>query len=85
MLTERFYEPNKTAILESTQAGRGMNELIIMASMLEREEPKAEQRPLVAGIIWKRLDSDWELGIDATSRYTLDVWNDRSAFLKKTG
>ena len=84
-LSERFYEPNQAAILEATQAGRDIGKLIIMASMLEREEPTVEQRPLVAGIIWKRLDSDWELGIDATSRYTLDVWNDRAAFLKKLG
>jgi UPF0755 protein len=37
----------------------------------------------VAGILWKRLDSGWKLGVDATSRYTLDDWNDRKAFLKQ--
>ena len=54
-----------------------------MASMLEKEEPKAENRPLVSGIIWKRLDEGWKLGIDATSRYTLEDWSDRKSFLKK--
>ena len=47
-----------------------------MGSMLEREEPKPTNRPLVAGIMWKRLDIDLGLGIDATSRYTLEDWND---------
>lgn len=63
--------------------GRGLPALVIMASMLEREEPKPDQRPMVAGILWKRLDSGWNLGVDATSRYTLDEWSDRGAFLKK--
>jgi UPF0755 protein len=54
-----------------------------MASLLEREEPSLSNRPLVAGILWKRLDHNWNLGVDATSRYTLDVWNDRRAFLKQ--
>ncbi len=62
---------------------RGLYEIVIMASMLEREEPTAAQRPLVAGILWKRIDNQWNLGVDATSRYTLDVWNDRQAFLGK--
>lgn len=62
---------------------RTLHEVVIMASMLEREEPKPSQRPMVAGILWKRIDNDWALGVDATSRYTLDKWNDRRAFLKK--
>jgi UPF0755 protein len=63
--------------------GRPLPDVVTMASMLEREEPKAENRKLVAGILWKRIDSGWNLGVDATSRYTLDDWNDRQAFLKK--
>ena len=79
-LDKNFYTPNKSNIKASK---RNFHEIIIMASMLEREEPTPAQRPLVSGIIWKRLDNKWNLGIDATSRYTLDVWNDRKAFLKK--
>lgn len=62
---------------------RTLAEVVIMASMLEREEPKPSQRPMVAGILWKRIDNGWNLGVDATSRYTLDKWNDRKAFLGK--
>ena len=54
-----------------------------MASMLEREEPTPAQRPLVAGILWKRINMKFPLGVDATSRYGLAEWNDRKAFLKK--
>ncbi len=62
---------------------RALYEVVIVASMLEREEPRPSNRPIVAGIIWKRLDSGWQLGIDATSRYTIENWNDRKAFLKQ--
>ena len=62
---------------------RSLEEIVIMASMIVREEPTESQRPLVAGILWKRIDSSWNLGVDATSRYELPKWNDRRAFLKK--
>lgn len=63
--------------------GRSLHDIVTMASLLEREEPRPTNRPLVAGILWKRIDSGWNLGVDATSRYTLDDWNDRKAFLAK--
>lgn len=62
---------------------RSLEEVVVMASLVEKEEPKPENRPLVAGILWKRIESGWNLGVDATSRYGLDDWNDREAFLKK--
>ena len=62
--------------------GRSLHEVVVMASMLEREEPSPKNRPLVAGILWKRIDAATPLGVDATSRYTLPDWNDRKAFLK---
>jgi UPF0755 protein len=77
---ERFYTPNRDALARS---GRSLHEVVVMASMLEREEPMPEQRPLVAGILWKRIDKGMALGVDATSRYELPEWNDRQAFLKR--
>lgn len=76
----RFWQPHREEIEAS---GRSLHELVIMASLLEREEPLPEQRPLVAGILWKRLDHRTPLGVDATSRYELREWNDRRAFLAK--
>lgn len=62
---------------------RSLHEVVTMASMLEREEPTPSNRPLVAGILWKRIDQGWPLGVDATSRYELAEWNDRKEFLVK--
>ncbi|WP_163994887.1 endolytic transglycosylase MltG [Pyxidicoccus caerfyrddinensis] len=80
MFAERFFAPNRAGL---TKSGRTLHEVVIMASMLEREEPLPEQRPLVAGILWKRVDKGFPLGVDATSRYELAQWNDRIAFLKR--
>jgi UPF0755 protein len=68
---------------EVEKSGRTLEQIVTMASLLEREEPLPAQRPLVAGILWKRFDNRTPLGVDATSRYLLPEWNDRRAFLAK--
>jgi UPF0755 protein len=75
---ERFWSPHRDELQP-----RGLQALVTMASLIEREEPTPANRPLVAGILWKRIDAQWNLGVDATSRYGLDDWNDRAAFLKR--
>jgi UPF0755 protein len=61
---------------------RSLHDVVVVASMIEREEPTPKYRPIVAGIIYKRLDSNTALGIDATSRYQLENWEDEKAFRK---
>lgn len=53
---------------------RSLYETMIMASMVEKETISDEERPIVAGILWKRLDAGWFLGVDATTRYANDDW-----------
>jgi UPF0755 protein len=76
--SERFWTPYHEKL-----GTRSLSEVVVMASLVEKEEPSPENRPLIAGILWKRIDSGWNLGVDATSRYGLDDWNNREAFLKK--
>jgi len=59
---------------------RSLHDIVVVASMIEREEPNPRYRPIVAGIIYKRLDRGIALGIDATSRYKLENWEDERAF-----
>lgn len=49
--------------------GRSIREVVNVASMLEKEVNTENNIATVAGIIWKRLDNDWMLGIDATLLY----------------
>jgi uncharacterized YceG family protein len=48
-------------------------DVLIIASMIEKEVIAPEERPLVAGVIYNRLHAGMVLGIDATIRYGLDV------------
>lgn len=55
--------------LEANLADRTMHEIITMASIIENEVREKEDREIVSGILWKRLDNDWTLGADATLLY----------------
>jgi UPF0755 protein len=48
-------------------------QVLTVASMVERETVAPEERPLVAAVIWNRLDRGMPLGIDATLRYGLGI------------
>jgi len=63
--------PLRNGILES---GRTLNEIVIMASMIERESNTDEEMPKIAGVLWKRVDERMQLGVDATTRYELNEW-----------
>lgn len=47
-------------------------EIVIMASILEKEVNTSADMPIVSGILWKRLASGWVLGADATLLYLKD-------------
>lgn len=49
-------------------------EIVIVASLIEKEARIADERPKVAAVIYNRLKEDMTLGIDATVRYALNKW-----------
>lgn len=44
-------------------------ELLIVASILEKETPVKDELPLVAGVVYNRLNIDMPLGMDSTTVY----------------
>jgi UPF0755 protein len=48
-------------------------DVLIIASMVEKETLAPSERPLVAAVIYNRLHEHMPLGIDATLRYGLDI------------
>ena len=48
-------------------------DVLIIASMIEKEVVVPRERPLVAAVIYNRLHNRMTLGIDATLRYGLDI------------
>ena len=53
-------------------AGRDLYSVLNIASIVEREVRTKEDIPIVAGILWKRYDSNWQLGADATILYVTE-------------
>ena len=51
-------------------------DVVIIASMIEREVLVPEERPVVAAVIYNRLSQGMSLGIDATLRYDLDNFDE---------
>jgi uncharacterized YceG family protein len=49
-------------------------DVLIIASMIEREAQVAKDRRLISAVIYNRLQDHIPLGIDATLRYRLDNW-----------
>jgi len=48
-------------------------DVLIIASMIEKEVVVPKERPLVSAVIYNRLHAGMQLGIDATIRYGLDI------------
>ncbi len=53
------------------KVGETNTRTLILASLIERETKHKEEKPIVAGIIEKRLKAGWPLELDATIQYWL--------------
>jgi len=54
---------------EAEKQGRTIFEIVTMASLLEEEVRTLEDKKLASGILWKRLENNWPLQVDATITY----------------
>jgi UPF0755 protein len=68
LLTD-FGQKISNLLAESPQNDRDLYDIIIMASILEKEVRGLDDSQIVSGLLWKRLDNDWTLGADATLLY----------------
>ncbi len=50
---------------------RSLRDVIIMASILEREANNPDEAKVIAGILWKRIQKNIALQVDATFLYTI--------------
>jgi UPF0755 protein len=53
------------------KGGYSLNQVITMASILERETKTDTERPVVAGILYRRVKAGWPLQADATVQYAI--------------
>lgn len=65
------------------KSGLTMNQVITLASIVEREGKTDQDRPVIAGILIKRLKNDWPLQVDATLQYALGYQVTEKSWWKK--
>ncbi len=68
-LRENFDKQFETLSTDVRLSKRKTADIVIMASMLEREAIHTEDRGVISGILWKRLDEGMPLQVDATLVY----------------
>lgn len=73
---EQNFSPTQAQVRRSCRGARMTTyEVVIVASMVEREASLAKERPVIASVICNRLQTGMPLGIDATIRYKVRNWS----------
>lgn len=73
MLDQFELEMEQVDVAGAEARGVSHRELVVLASMIERETRVDKERPLVASVIFNRLDKGMRLEIDATVEYVLQT------------
>lgn len=76
MLSNFNNKMDSTMRSEIAKSGRSIHEIVVMASMIEKESRKSSEKATISGILWKRLEEGIPLGVDATVRYITDKWTE---------
>ena len=71
MLNQYALETADIDFAVMAEKGYSEYDVLKVASMIEKETAVADERPLVASVIYNRLEDGWYLGIDATIIYAL--------------
>lgn len=83
MMEDNFQKKMKEARAEHPFEKRSDREVLVLASLVEREAKFADDRRTVASIILKRAQNDWPLQIDATVQYGLGYQRAEKTWWKK--
>jgi UPF0755 protein len=68
---------------DALKQGLTFNEVLTLASIVEREGKTDADRPVIAGILLKRLKAGWPLQADATLQYALGYQSAEKSWWKK--
>jgi len=71
VLRSNFDKKTNFLLSDMQKNNLSLKEVITLASIVERESKKEEDRPIVAGILIKRWRNNWPLQADATIQYAV--------------
>lgn len=69
LMLENFIQKITPYRAELEKQGKTLLQAVTMASLIEKEVPKTEDRKIVSGILWKRFLANYPLQVDATIIY----------------
>ncbi len=70
-MRQNFDTHEATIDAEVKAFGKPLKDVVIMASLIEREAKTMEDRRMIAGVLWNRLQRGMFLQVDATFFYTM--------------
>lgn len=79
------FDKKVTPVMRQDLKAKGLtlHEMVTLASIVEREGRTDEDRPVIAGILLKRLNAGWPLQADATLQYALGYQSMEKTWWKK--
>ena len=82
MMLARFDEVVWQDLLKRGSAlhGKSLHDIITLASLVEGEARRPDERKIIAGVLWNRLNQGWPLQCDATVQYALGDHRERLGF-----
>jgi UPF0755 protein len=82
-LFKNNFDKKYQTVIKDASTNLTQNQVIIVASMVEREAKTESERPLVASVILNRLSLGMKLDIDATIQYALGYSTSEKSWWKK--
>lgn len=77
-MAEEFQEEMKALLEEQAPPnGLGIQDVVTVASLVEEEARVEEERPMVAAVVYNRLERGMSLDMDSTLQYALNKYGER--------
>jgi UPF0755 protein len=73
MMLTRFGDQYNATLRQKAREGPGIYKVVTMASIIEREAAKDDERPLIAGVFYNRLSKNMMLETDPTVQWARDT------------
>ncbi|MEK7680473.1 MAG: endolytic transglycosylase MltG [Patescibacteria group bacterium] len=72
LVAQREKQITEEMLQDIKKSGRSFYEILIMASILEKEVKFNSDRAKVADLLWRRYDKNWALQVDSSVHYAVD-------------
>jgi len=70
-MKDNFYKKIEEISVKIESFDKDLDEIVIMASILEKEARTLKSKQMIAGILWKRIEIDMPLQVDAVFPYII--------------